>query len=479
MKRPIAMPLSLLHCASGALSARGMHSRPTVLQLADDLAAGRVSSRSLVDEAFANIERPDGEGSRAFMKLYQETARAEADASDQLRRSGVTRSVVEGIPISVKDLFDVAGDVTRAGSRALEHAPAARWDAPAVARLRAAGAVIVGRTTTVEFAFGGLGLNPHYGTPRNPYDRQAARIPGGSSAGAAVAVADGMCAVSIGSDTRGSVRIPSALCGLVGFKPTQARVPRTGVFPLSQTLDSIGPLGNSVACCAIFDSILSGATGSDVVAPAALPAAGLRLCVPRCSVMGSLDPLVASAFARATAALRAAGAAVVEVDAPMMDRAQALFKDGGFAGPEAARVHRQLLKTHAAVYDPRVASRIVLGESFSAVDYIQLFDDRAEVIAQAGALLAPFDAMVYPTTATTAPTISEVDASDAEYAKWNLRLLHNTGLINMLDGCAATVPCHAPEEPPIGISIAGMGGSDARILAVAQTVETVLKDITG
>lgn len=464
-----------MHCATGALAIRMLHVRPTVQQVAADLAAGRTTSRKLVDEALAKIEAPEGEGSRAFLKLYKEAARAEADASDRLRDTGVTRSIVEGIPISVKDLFDVAGDVTRAGSRALQGAAPAQWDAPSVARLRAAGAVILGRTNTVEFAFGGVGLNPHYGTPKNPYDRASGgRIPGGSSCGAAVAVADGMCTVSIGSDTRGSVRIPAALCGIAGFKPTQARIPRTGVFPLSQTLDSVGPLGNSIACCAIFDSILSGTSPCDTVAPAAFPISGLRLCIPRCSVMEDLEPIVASAFSRTVNTLKAAGAIVTEVDAPVMDRAQSLYKDGGFAGPEAARVHRPILREHESVYDPRVASRIALGETFKAADYIQLFDDRAAVIDEATGLLRGFDAMIYPTTASCAPTIAEVEASDEEYVKWNLRLLRNTGLINMLDGCAATVPCHKSDEPPIGLSIAGMAGSDRKILEVAIAIEGIL-----
>ena len=222
---------------------------PTVLALASDLSAGRTTSRRLVEQCLTRINDPKGEGARAFTKVYADAALAEADASDKLRALGVVRSPVEGIPISVKDLFDVAGDCTLAGSKALRNAAPATADAPAVARLRAAGAIIVGRTGMVEFAFGGVGINPHYGTPKNPWDRASGgRIPGGSSSGAAVAVADGMCAMSLGSDTRGSVRIPSALCGTTGFKPTAARVPREGAFPLSYTLDSVGPLANSVAC---------------------------------------------------------------------------------------------------------------------------------------------------------------------------------------------------------------------------------------
>src|SRR5207237_7582104 len=223
----------------------------TVAQLAADLAAGRTSSRELVEQALARIADPAGEGSRAFLKVYAESARAEADHTDRLRKAGVRRSAVDGLPVSLKDLFDVAGDDTRGGSRfVVKHA---KQDAAAVARLRAAGAIFIGRTNMVEFAFGGVGLNPHYGTPNNPWDRKTGRVPGGSSSGAAVAQADGMCVMALGSDTRGSIRQPAALCGVVGFKPTARRVPREGAFPLSFTLDSVGPLANSAACCAMYD----------------------------------------------------------------------------------------------------------------------------------------------------------------------------------------------------------------------------------
>jgi aspartyl-tRNA(Asn)/glutamyl-tRNA(Gln) amidotransferase subunit A len=229
----------------------------TVEALARDLAAGKTSSRELVEQALARIADPAGEGARAFLKVHADAARADADHADRLRKAGVRRSVVDGLPISVKDLFDVAGEVTRAGSKILADAPAAKADAPAVARLRAAGAIIVGRTNMVEFAFGTTGVNAHYGTPKNPWDRKTGRVPGGSSSGAAVAQADGMCVMALGSDTRGSIRQPAALCGVVGFKPTQRRVPRDGAFPLSFTLDSIGPLANSVACCAAYDAVLA------------------------------------------------------------------------------------------------------------------------------------------------------------------------------------------------------------------------------
>ena len=316
-----------------------------------------MTSRELVEQALARIADPAGEGARAFVKVYAETARAEADHSDRLRRAGIVRSPIEGLPVSVKDLFDVGGDVTRAGSKILADAAPAVSDAPAVARLRAAGAIIVGRTNMVEFAFGVVGANPHYGTPKNPFDRTTGRVPGGSSSGAAVAVADDMCVMALGSDTRGSVRVPAALCGVTGFKPTARRVPRDGAFPLSYTLDSVGPLCRSVGDCAAFDAVL--ATEPDA-ALTPLDARGLRLMLPRSSVLDDLDPAVAKAFDAALATLIDAGARVVDVPMPAFDRQAEYFRAGGFAGAEAYSIHRRWLD-RIAEYDPRVGKRIVLG----------------------------------------------------------------------------------------------------------------------
>ena len=231
----------------------------TVEALSRDLAAGRTTSRELVEQALARIADPAGEGARAFLKVYADAARAEADHADRLRKAGVRALAVDGLPVSVKDLFDVGGDVTRAGSKILADAPRgegrrARRGAPARGRRgdrRAA-------PTWSSSPSAPPALNPHYGTPRNPWDRKTGRVPGGSSSGAAVAQADGMCVMALGSDTRGSIRQPAALCGVVGFKPTQRRVPREGAFPLSYTLDSVGPLANSVACCAAYDAVLAG-----------------------------------------------------------------------------------------------------------------------------------------------------------------------------------------------------------------------------
>ena len=446
----------------------------TVAQLAADLAVGRTTSRRLTEQALERIADPAGEGKRAFLKVYAESALAEADFSDRLRKAGVRRSPVDGLPVSLKDLYDVAGDVTRAGSRIMEKNPLAKADALAVARLRAAGAVFVGRTNMVEFAFGTTGINPHYGTPKNPWDRKTGRIPGGSSSGAAVAQADGMCVMALGSDTRGSIRIPSAFCGVTGFKPTTRRVPREGAFPLSYTLDSVGPLANSVACCAVYDSILA----AEPVEPLPeLPAKGLRLLVPRTEVRDGLDPEVASAFSSAVERLARAGASIAEKPVPAFDRQGEYFKGGGFAGAEAYAIHRKNA-ARLAEYDPRVAKRVLLGKDLSAADYLDFVRLRAEFQREVEAVVAPFDAFLLPTNPCIAPPIAEVDATDEAYFRWNMRILRIVGLVNFLDGCAASLPCqaraHLPTEAPVGLMVCGPAMSDRRILAVAAAVEQAL-----
>lgn len=443
----------------------------TVAGLAAALAAGRTSSRELVESALARIMDAQGEGARAFLKIYAETARAEADHADRLRRAGIVRSPVDGLPVSVKDLFDVGGDVTRAGSKLLADAPAAKADAPAVARLRAAGAVVVGRTNMVEFAFGTTGLNPHYGTPRNPWDRRTGRVPGGSSSGAAVAQADGMCVMALGTDTRGSIRQPAALCGVTGFKPTACRVPREGAFPLSYTLDSVGPLANSVECCAAYDAVLA---GEDPTPLPDRPVRGLRLLLPRSSLLDDLDAAVGRSFEDALAKLSAAGAAISELPVAAFDRQAEYFKNGGFAGAEAYAIHRRWAD-RLDEYDPRIAKRVMLGKDIGAADYIELGRMRSAYMQQVGALLAPFDAFVMPTTPCIAPTIAEVDRSDDDYFRWNMRILKNVGVVNFLDGCAATLPCHEPGSAPVGLSVCGVAGSDRRVLAAAAAVERVLQ----
>ena len=449
-----------------------MTTLPTLTALAADLAAGRTTALQLTEAALARAQDPAGEGARVFIQLDTERARAAAKASDVLRAAGIVRSPLEGIPVSVKDLFDIAGQVTTAGSVVLKGAAPAVANAPIVNRLIAAGAVIVGRTNMTEFAFSGLGLNPHYGTPRNPWDRATGRIPGGSSSGAGVAVVDGMSVVSIGSDTGGSVRIPSALCGLTGFKPTQRRVPTDGAVPLSTSLDSVGPLAASVRCCAVVDAILA---GEPVPPTTERPLRNARLAIPQTLVLDGMDATVAAAFDRACQRLADAGAHLSRIDIPEFAALGALHQRGTLAAAEAWAWHRALLAQHGDGYDPRVALRIRGAQDMGAADYIDLLHARRRWIAQVNARIADFDALLMPTVPVVAPPIAELQASDAAYTAANGLMLRNATFINFLDGCALSLPCHRPGEAPVGLMLAGPAMADAPILALGEAVEAALK----
>jgi aspartyl-tRNA(Asn)/glutamyl-tRNA(Gln) amidotransferase subunit A len=442
---------------------------PTILQLAADLAAGRTSSRKLTDEALARIEDPAGEGKRTFVKVYRQQAIAAADASDAMRKAGLVPGPLAGIPVSIKNLCDVAGETTLAGSKALDDAPPAKQDAPVVARLRAAGAVIVGSTNMSEFAFSGVGANPHYGTPGNPADRR--RVPGGSSSGAAVSVGDRMAVAALGTDTGGSVRIPSAVCGLVGFKPTARRVPIDGVVPLSTSLDSIGPLANSVECCAIVDAVFA---AEPIAVPEAVPLAGLRFAIPRQFVMDELDDTVARAFDRACKALSAKGVSVETIDLPQLLELPAINAKGGFAASEAYAWHQKLIARRGKDYDPIIHPRILRGREMSAANYIDLLAARADLQKRVSAVTANYDAVIMPSCAIVAPTKEEISTPDG-FTRKNLLLLRNTTVGNFLDRCAISLPCHAAGELPVGFMLMGEAMADKRVLAMARSVAPVVR----
>jgi aspartyl-tRNA(Asn)/glutamyl-tRNA(Gln) amidotransferase subunit A len=437
---------------------------------------GETTSRALCEAALARIADPAGEGARAFTETFAMSARAAADAADVQRAMGHVASPLAGIPVAVKDLFDVAGSTTRAGSRILAEEPPATADAPIVARLRAAGAVIVGKTNMTEFAYSGLGINPHYGTPRNPFDRASGRIPGGSSSGAAVAVTDGMAVVAIGTDTGGSVRIPAAFCGCTGFKPTARRVPIAGAYPLSFTLDSIGPLGASVADCALTDAILA---GEDTPREAPPAPQRLRFLAPTTIVRDDADAHVLASFERALTALRAAGASVDEGPLPALAQITAVTAGGGFSAAEAYWWHRGMLARDEARYDPQIARRIRRGAAISAADYIDLLRARRAYVAALDTERAGYDALLWPTVAIVAPPIAELEADDDRYARINLLVLRNTSFVNAADGCALSLPMHAPGSAPAGLMVVGAGGEDRRLLAIGATVERVLGPLTS
>ncbi|RDK08318.1 amidase [Cupriavidus lacunae] len=434
----------------------------TIATAQRQLAAGSANAQSLLASCVERICNPGGEGARVFPHGVSMAA----------RKQGVAGPLA-GVPVSVKDLFDVQGDVTRAGARVLPER-AASADAPAIARLRAAGAVFVGRTNMTEFAYSGVGINPHYGTPRNPYDRQAGRIPGGSSSGAAVSVTDGMALAAIGSDTGGSCRIPAALCGIVGFKPTARRVPLQGTVPLSPSYDSVGCLANTAACCAAIDAVMAGE--APPTGPA--PLAGLRLAVPTGLVLEGMSDEVAEVFSRTLRRLSAAGALLQDVSFDSWDQLAGIGANGGLVAAEASAWHGSLLAEQADRYDPRVLSRIRLADGQRAADYLRMLQRRGELCRQADAELAGFDAVVLPTVPVVAPRIADLDDDEAFFST-NRLLLRNPAIANMLDLCALSVPCHRLGDAPVGLMLFGRHLSDRRLLAIGMGIEAALRHERG
>ncbi|MCC6890582.1 MAG: amidase [Hyphomicrobiales bacterium] len=444
--------------------------RRTLAGAAQALAAGEITSRELVEACLERAMDPAGEGARAFTRIDAQQARATADAIDRMRKAGTQPGRFAGVPIAVKDLFDVAGQPTTAGSRVLADRPPAECDAAAIARLRACGFVIVGRNNMTEFAYSGLGMNHHFGTPANPWRRDERRIPGGSSSGAAVAVADAMAVSALGTDTGGSCRIPAALSGVTGFKPTAARVPRDGVVPLSTSLDSVGPLAASVSCCAILDSIVA---GEPIEEPAALAVAGLRVGLVGRYAMNGIDDTVAAAWERSLGRLSAAGARIMEIGLDVLDEIPRINARGGLVGAEAYAWHRTLLESKSHLYDPWVLQRFEAGRSQSAADYIDTIESRRRIQQAVRSRTAAVDVLLAPTVPIVAPRCAEL--ADVEAAnRTNLFLLRNPALVNFLDGCAISLPCHLPGEAPVGLMLIAGTGEDRRLLAIASAVESLL-----
>jgi aspartyl-tRNA(Asn)/glutamyl-tRNA(Gln) amidotransferase subunit A len=439
----------------------------TIGTLRERIASGRTSHEAIVSDILARASEPSA--AHVFTALHADAALAAARHADAARAAGVKVSGLAGLPVSVKDLFDIAGQTTLAGSVVRSAEPAAQADATAVARLRAAGAAIVGKTNMTEFAFSGVGLNPHYGTPVNPADPALARIPGGSSSGAAVSVALGLAVAALGSDTGGSLRIPAALCGLVGFKGTQRRVPLDGAFPLSHTLDTVGAITSSVGDALLVDGVLAGA----VLASAQRPLTGRRLALPLTMMLDAMEPAVSSAFERALSALSAAGAVIEELRMSELAEIALLNAPGGFSAVEAYATHGQALATQRERFDPRVAARIALGGPVSAADYIRMQRARADWIGRVERGLQEFDALVCPTVPIVAPPIDALRASDDAFFKANALLLRNTFAINFLDGCAFSLPCHRAGELPVGLMLAAPGGHDALLGSIALAAERV------
>ncbi len=424
-----------------------------------------ISARDRLEQALTRIADPHGEGARACLTVYADAARAAADAADARKRAGQSLGPLDGAIVSIKDLFDVKGEVTRAGSKLLaEEAEPATADAPVVTRLREAGAVIAAKTNMSEYAFSGVGANPHFGTPGNPADRS--RVPGGSTSGGGVAVADGMCEIAIGSDTGGSTRIPAALCGIVGWKPSRQRVPTAGAFPLSFTLDSIGPLARTVAECASADAVMAGDRPKPIE-PASL--GGLKFGIVQGMPFESIDDTVAKAWEGAAATLGKSGARLSEETIALIPEMIAVNAKGGFAPPEAFAIHRDRLKRRGDEIDQLIRARIERGGTIMAADYIEMTQDRLRLIRAMDARMAGLDALILPTTPIVAPKIAEV-ATLETFGPKNGLLLRNTSMINFFDLCAISLPLPAAGLP-VGLMLVARNGQDDRLFRIAAAVE--------
>jgi aspartyl-tRNA(Asn)/glutamyl-tRNA(Gln) amidotransferase subunit A len=415
------------------------------------------SCRDRLEQALARIADPKGEGARACLTVYADAARKAADAR---KSRSAAIGPLDGVIVSIKDLFDVAGEPTRAGSKILaDEARPAKSDAPIVQRLRAAGAVIVAKTNMTEYAFSGIGANPHYGTPGNPHDRT--RVPGGSSAGAPVTVADRMCEIAIGTDTGGSVRIPAALCGLVGFKPSKQRVPTDGAFPLSTTLDSVGPIARTVAECAVADAVMA---GEDILPLESIALAGLRFGIAEGLPLDRLDDTVSAAFNAAVARLDGTGVRISRETLTLLDDMVAVNAKGGIAPYEACAIHRDRMARRAGDVDPNVRVRIERGCAISQADYETMVRERRRLVRAMDARLASLDALIMPTTAIVAPTIAEV-ADEKVFAARNSAMLRNPSIGNFFDLCGISLPL--PARLPVGLMLVARNGHDHRLLRIA------------
>lgn len=434
----------------------------------EDVTSGRTPAAEFLARARAAAETPAA--AATFIRRFDAAAQAVATATDAARAAGAPLPRLAGLPVSVKDLFDVAGQPTTAASAAMDDAAPAAADAEAVARLRQAGAALVGHTNMSEFAFSGVGINPHFGTPANPAALALGgpeRAPGGSTSGGATSVAVGAAFAALGSDTGGSIRIPAALQGLVGFKSTQRLTPLAGSVPLSSTLDTACAITRSVRDAVLVHEVLAARR----VALPARPLSSLRFVVPTTLMLDGLEPAVADAFEHALRQLRQAGAHVEEQRFAPLAELAALNAQGGFPAAESWAWHRGRLARAADRYDPRVALRIRRGAQMSAADYIDLIAARRDWAARIAGELQGFDAALSPTVPMVAPLLAPLVGDDEAFFAANGRLLRNPAAVNFLDGCALSLPCQPPGDLPVGLMVWGPAMADDTILGASLAIE--------
>ncbi len=442
---------------------------PDLIAARADIASARTCATDLLRASLRAADQPVC--ARAFVRRFDSQALACAEAVDRQFGAGAPLPPLAGLAVTVKDLFDVAGAPTTAASRAMDDAAPAAQDATVVQRLRAAGAALCAHTNLSEFAFSGVGINPHFGTPAHAAVIDGpARVPGGSTAGGATSVAAGAAWAALGSDTGGSIRIPAALQGLVGFKNTQRLTPLTGCVPLSGTLDTACAITRSVRDAVLLHEVLAARS----VRIVRRTESAWRMAVVRTLMLDDLDADVARAFDGALARLRGAGFVIDEIDLPPLSRLAQINAAGGFAAAESWSWHRERLERRAADYDPRVALRIRRGAQMSAADYIDLLAARATWIDEMTRRMVPYDALLSPTVPMVAPLLDPLLADDAAFFATNARLLRNPSAVNFLDGCALSLPCPVGDGLPVGLMLWSRAMSDDTLLSAALDVEACL-----
>lgn len=439
-------------------------------------AIGRLIAKGALDpvevaEFFLDrIERDRANPS--FILVTRERALKEAAASRKRHREGRPAGPLDGVPVAWKDLVDMAGERTTAGSALFVDSALKQNDAPIVANLSAAGLAALGKTNLSEFAFSALGLNPHFGTPRNPRDAATPRIAGGSSSGSAVAVAAGLAPCAIGSDTGGSIRAPASFCGIVGFKTSEGRIDKRGVFPLSRTLDTIGPLARTVEDCVLIDMALRGQSGAPV---RPLDLNGVEFVAPDKTGIDDLDAAVAANLEAAMKRLAAAGAKVMSRPAPLIGAMRALTaQHGSLVAIEAYAEHRAVLESADAQRMDRRVVRRAMGGRVSGDDVIKLQRGREDLIAALGDELKGA-LLVLPATPMTAPPIDALERDDELFRATNLRAIHYTFLGNLFRMCGLALPSGEDAAGlPTGVQFLAPEGNDDRLLSIGLSIEVAL-----
>ncbi len=441
-----------------------------IAELATLIRRGELSPLELTELYLERIEQYNP-ALNAYLAVTAERARAQARAAEAQIAAGTYLGPLHGIPLAFKDLVDVAGLPTTGGSTLLSDNIAAT-DATIARRLFAAGAVLLGKTHLVEFAFGGTGVNHHYGTPVNPWDPELHRLPGGSSSGSGVAVAAGLAPAALGSDTGGSVRIPASFCGLTGLKPTFGLLPNTGILPLDPTLDSIGPLCRTAQDCALLcQAMADPLPGDSLVDHLEGEVAGLRLCFPREYFWDDVDAEVEAAVRASASVFADLGVYVDEISLDVLDDLAEWRNGPSTTAVEAYLYHRRNLESHLDQFDPIVSARILDGRDILAADFLQQLRIRDELRHKARMALENVDFLITPTTPFAAPILDDIDRDDV-YFPINGLCLRNTIAVNLLDLCAVSLPCGFTRDGlPIGLQLIGHPRDEARLLRLARAFE--------